>query len=181
MTITEEKINQCLQNLKTNEACGPDNIGNIILKHASSLAKSLKLIFQTCINKASFPRLWRTSEITPVFKEDNKADISQYRLISLLANVSKVLEEYFSTDYTQKPKKITPSPVRVQKEQISHFAAASIFQKIYRKTVNNENSKLRVLYIDFSKAFDRSHINHLYQKLFRQEMEGRSCSCWPVT
>ena len=129
MTITEEKINQCLQNLKTNEACGPDNIGNIILKHASSLAKSLKLIFQTCINKASFPRLWRTTEITPVFKEDNKADISQYRLISLLANVSKVLEEYFSTDYTQKPKQNYTQPCSGSERTDQPFCSCFYFSK----------------------------------------------------
>ena len=93
LRISEEEIERQLLGLQANKACGPDNIGNIILKNAPALAKSLKLIFQTCLNKGKFPESWKTSEIIPIYKENDKADITQYRPISLMKNVSKIFEK----------------------------------------------------------------------------------------
>ena len=50
------------------------------------------MLFQTCINKGNFPSYWKQSEVTPIHKENDKADVSNYRPISLLTNVSKVFE-----------------------------------------------------------------------------------------
>ena len=72
-------------------------IRNIILKNTPALAKSLRLVFQTSLNKGKFPTSWKISEITPIYKENDGADISQYRPISLLKNVSKVFEIYESS------------------------------------------------------------------------------------
>ena len=79
LRISEEEIERQLVGLQANKECGPDNIGNIILKNAPALAKSLRLIFQTCLNKGKFPEIWKTSKIIPIYKEDDKADITQHR------------------------------------------------------------------------------------------------------
>ena len=96
LRISKEKIERQLLGLQANKACGPDNMANLILKNALALAKSLKLIFQTCLNKGKFPESWKTTEITPIYKENEKAHITQYRPISLLKNVSKVIFECFT-------------------------------------------------------------------------------------
>ena len=66
LRMSEEEIERQLLGLQANEAYGPDTIGNIILKNDPALAKSLKLIFQTCLNKGKIPEKWKTSEITPI-------------------------------------------------------------------------------------------------------------------
>ena len=53
-TISENQIEETLRDLQINKACGPDDIGNIILKNTPALAKSLKLVFQTSLNKGKF-------------------------------------------------------------------------------------------------------------------------------
>ena len=60
---------------------------------SDSLPKSLHLIFNTIANKCYFPSFWKTSEIIPIFKEGNKQMVDNYRPISLLVAVSKVLEK----------------------------------------------------------------------------------------
>ena len=92
LRISEEEIERHLLGVQANKACGPDNNRNIILKNAPALAKSLKLIFQACLNKGDFPESWKTSEINPIYKEnDDKSTTCQP--ISLLKNVSKIFEK----------------------------------------------------------------------------------------
>ena len=81
--VTEEVISKILLGLDVNKACGPDNLGKIFLKNLPRLSKSLKLVFQTYLNKGVFPEEWKISEVTRIFKENDKADVTQYRPISL--------------------------------------------------------------------------------------------------
>ena len=40
-----------------------------------------------------FPSLLKTAKVVPFFKKDSKLDYSNYRLISLLSNIEKILEQ----------------------------------------------------------------------------------------
>ena len=91
INIDERKIKEMLTKLQTNKACGPDDVGNTVLKNLPTLSKSLLIVFQATLNKGCFPAYWKTSEVIPIFKDENRAMIEQYRPISSLCNVSKVL------------------------------------------------------------------------------------------
>ena len=72
---------------------GIDHIGPRILKScAVSLSGPLSLLFQRCIDLACIPDEWKIHVITPLLKKGDSADVSNYRPISLLCSVSKVLE-----------------------------------------------------------------------------------------
>ena len=48
-----------------------------------------------------FPSVFKTEKVVPVFKKDLKLDYSNYRPISLLSNIKKVLEKLmYKTLYT---------------------------------------------------------------------------------
>ena len=54
--FSNDNVTNLLQNLKPQEACGPDNLPNIMLnKRSESLANSLCIIFITFYNKRCFP------------------------------------------------------------------------------------------------------------------------------
>ena len=59
----------------------------------STLNTSLSHLFQTCLKNGSFPDTWKLSQVTQIFKEGNRADVSCYRPITLLRCCSKILEE----------------------------------------------------------------------------------------
>ena len=45
-----------------------------------------------CINTSSYPSLLKRADITPVHKKDSKSEKNNYRLVSILSNISKVYE-----------------------------------------------------------------------------------------
>ena len=53
------------------------------------LADLSNLSFMTGV----FPSILKTAKVVPVFKKDSKLDYSNYRPISLLFNIEKILEE----------------------------------------------------------------------------------------
>ena len=47
----------------------------------------------------AFPSVFKTAKVVPVFKKDSKLDYNNYRPISLLPNIEKILENLCIRDY----------------------------------------------------------------------------------
>ena len=86
-------IRQILRNLKIEKATGKDQVPNRVLKmcHAE-LATPLCRLFKLCFDNAVFPNQWKNAYVIALHKRDSKADPTMYRPISLLSNISKVME-----------------------------------------------------------------------------------------
>ena len=93
INISEKQIEHLLLDLDITKACGPDNIGNLILKSLPTLSKSLLLIYKTALLKGYYPSQWKISEVVPIYKDGDKSAIENYRPISLLCCVSKIFEK----------------------------------------------------------------------------------------
>ena len=82
-----------LQSLNEHKATGPDGITNKILKEtAQQTAPSSCLLFNLSLRCDSLLEEWKTSNIVPVFKKGKPSHVENYRPISLLSNIFKVLE-----------------------------------------------------------------------------------------
>ena len=49
--VSETKILEILSKLETSKACGPDIIGNLVLKNLPALSKSLLIVFKAALSK----------------------------------------------------------------------------------------------------------------------------------
>ena len=91
--ISENFVRTSLQQLSTNKATGLDDLSSYFLKiAASSISPSLTAIFNLSISSGVFPNLWKTANVSPLHKDGSLFDLSNYRPISVLAVVSKILE-----------------------------------------------------------------------------------------
>ena len=97
--ITEVQISihdtfKVLTELDPSKSMGTDGIGPALLKHcATPLCTPLCHLFSVSLHTARIPSDWKVHKITPVFKSGNKNSVQNYRPISLLSSVSKVLEK----------------------------------------------------------------------------------------
>ena len=154
--VDQSQVSEIRRQLNVNKSMGHDNIGSLILKSChKTLSKSLTLIFQTCLHKKIFPEIWKISEVTPVFKEGSKTDVSCYRPISLLCCCSKLLEKIiFDKLYTKVKYRLHESQHGFRKRRSATIQLLLFLDRIYELNNQQDVQELAVLYLDFAKAFD---------------------------
>ena len=147
MNCTERKRCLALKNLKHGKSIGPDRIGNLVLQKCQpTIGKSLALIFQTFIKR----------EIKQTYLPTGR---SAYTAVA-----QKFLKRYYLTRSTNLA---IISSARSATLQLLMF-----LDKVYYYN-DNTIKQLAVLYIDFSKAFDKVPHSKLIGKLQNVRLGGK--------
>ena len=149
-----ENIAQVLTQLNPNKACAPDDISPVILKKFTHLlSPSLTVLFNASIVTHTVPSDWKKSNIVPVFKKGDKQSVNNYRPISLLCTVSKVLERcIFNHLYPFVDDLLHP----LQHGFIKGRSCVTQLLKVYHSigSVLDKGGQIDIVFLDFSKAFD---------------------------
>ena len=91
--LSESEVVEVLKGIDPNKACSSDNIpGLILVKTADAIAPSLCRLFNQSLSEGCVPLIWKRANIVPLHKNDDPTLATNYRPISLLCIVSKVLE-----------------------------------------------------------------------------------------
>ena len=91
--VTQPQVKRLLQQLDTKKATGPDDVSPHLLKQcASELSAPLTSVFSACLRENTWPSVWKEARVVPVHKRSSRANPKNYRPISLLSVVGKVLE-----------------------------------------------------------------------------------------
>lgn len=93
IVVTPLEVFNKISKLDSNKGAGPDGIPTyFISKLAVSLQVPLSLIYNTSLLQGSFPDKWKQAAVVPILKNGSKAEVSNYRPISILNVLAKVFE-----------------------------------------------------------------------------------------
>ena len=93
--IATYEVRRSLTKINTNKACGPDRLSGKLLKCCSDqLAEIFTCIFNLSIKSMVIPKLWKTSEITPVPKRSKIESMNDLRPVALTPAIMKVFERF---------------------------------------------------------------------------------------
>ena len=88
------EIEKIISSLPNKSSSGHDRVSNTLLKQLSqSLSYPLGIIFNQSIISGCFPNLMKIAEVIPLYKGKEEDLIVNYRPVSLLMTISKVLEK----------------------------------------------------------------------------------------
>ena len=163
-----------LASLDPTKAFGIDGICPRLLRHcATALCEPLYYLFSLSLTNAVIPSEWKIHCITPIHKSGSKGDVSNYRPISLLCCVSKVLERIV---YNQIFQAVSPF---ISPRQFGFLPNHSTLQQLLifiDGIVNNMDSKTQTdtIYFDLRKAFDTVPHPSLLNKLRSLGINGKA-------
>ena len=161
------EVRKLHKEIDANKSKGPDRIAPRILKEgADLLAPSLTKLFNASLQKGIVPNDWRQAHVTPVFKNGQKDDSSNYTPMSPKSIVSKTLERIVCNRLVRH---LNTNNI-LNENQHGFRAGRSCETQLldavhdWSSSLDNGNS-VNVVFLDFAKAFDRVRHDLLYKKL----------------
>ena len=157
LNFTPIEVENVLKSLKTGKATGPDHINNRILKELSRpLSSPLCELFNFSVSSGKVPDIWKQANITPIFKKDDASDPSNYRPISLLSCIGKVLEKLlhkYVFNFFRDNAVITVLQSGFMPGDSTVNQLVDVYNTFCKAL--DEGKEVRALFCDISKAFDR--------------------------
>ena len=165
ITLTNDEVIAVLRNLGNNKAHGPDGVpARLLTETAYQIAPSLCALFNKSLRCGSLPDDWKLANVVPVHKRGEKSYVANYRPISLLSLISKVLERCVLYNIKNHVfQQINPCHHGFVPGKSCVTQLIEVFEQIGSKLDSGE--QIDVIYLDLSKAFDKVSHAKLLKRL----------------
>ena len=165
--FTPYAVEEVLKRLKNSSSPGPDEISQRALKEtAYEISVPLSILFNKSLRSGVVPADWKIANVIPIFKSGSKGEAINYRPISLTSVVVRVMERILKgrmLAHVKKYKLINSSQHGFLPKKSTSTNLIAYLEYITKKL--DEGQPVDVLYLDFSKAFDKVPHKRLLQKL----------------
>ena len=172
--IDSKQVQTLFRKLKTKKAVGPDNIcGRLLKACASELCCVFSRLFTWSLQDYCVPNLWKNSTICPVPKKTKPACLNDYRPVALTSIVMKCFERVVLQRLLSSVKtKLDPNQFAYKTNRCTDDATLTLLHNTFTH-LDKPNSFVRILFVDFSSAFNTIQPHLMAQKLFRLNVPFR--------
>ena len=170
--LSMNKLKDAFFSLKINKSPGYDGISfNVLKKCFSSLCEPLKYLFNLSIEKGIFLDDLKIAKVTPIYKTNDKSNLTNCRSISVLSCFSKILKRIM---YNRLYQYLTENKILYHKEfgfQTGDSTEHAIVQLVDQILDSFEHNNYTLgVFIDLSKAFYT--VDH---SIFLKKLEKITC------
>ena len=169
--VLQREVEFAISNLPTGKSAGDDEVINEELKLGGDpVVEILTLLINRCITDKQTPDSWKNAIIILLHKKGDKADLKNYRPISLLPAIYKVFSRIIlnrirpQLNFHQPPEQ---AGFRSGYSTIDHLHTVN---QLIEKS-SEFNIPLCLAFIDYEKAFDSIELAPLFDALKNQGVE----------
>ncbi|KAI4872034.1 hypothetical protein NFI96_006517 [Prochilodus magdalenae] len=168
-TFTADQVRGELRRFHTEKAAGPDRVCPRLLKScAAELGAPLQHIFNLSLRLGRVPTLWKTSCLVPVPKKGRPTELNDFRPVALTSHVMKTLECHLLRPQVQH----AMDPLQfAYRKKVGVEDAMLYFLHRAHSHLDKGGSAVRVMFFDFSSAFNTIQPLRLKDKLARMQVD----------
>ena len=167
-TVSENAILNILKNTNVFKAAGLDNLPGRFLKDgAEVLAKPITYLCNFSITSGTFPGSCKITQLKPICKKDSLTEASNYRPITLLPLISKVIKKVIhdqTSAFFNSRNLLCNYQSGFRKNHSTDYCLFFLNDKILKGFI--QGLMTGMILIDLQKAFDTIDHNILLQKLY---------------
>ena len=172
------EIIKITKDLNTSKSYGHDRISTSLLKQIIHvIASPLTYIFNLSITTGECPNALKIAKVNPIFKKNDPHEISNYRPISILSSISKILEKIIYNrlnNFLNTHELLNLNQYGFRKHHSTDLALVQLYDKITNALA--EKKHVIGIFMDLSKAFDTLNHNILLKKLHSYGIRGVALS-----
>uniref|UniRef100_A0A3P9IXQ6 Reverse transcriptase domain-containing protein n=1 Tax=Oryzias latipes TaxID=8090 RepID=A0A3P9IXQ6_ORYLA len=165
--FTTSEVSKALKLLDPTKSAGPDDLEPYFIKAAAdSIALPLTYLFNLSLSTNTIPHAWKSAYVLPLLKGGDPTNLNNYRPISKLPILAKVLEGLISVqlkEFLISNNILSPSQSGFRKQHSTTTAALKVLNDISESL--DDKRHCAALFIDLSKAFDTVDHTVLKNKL----------------
>ena len=167
-TVSESTILNILKNTNVSKAAGSDNLSGCFLKDgAEVLAKPITDLCNLSITSGKIPDSRKIAKLKPIYKKGSLTEASNYRPISLLPLISKVIEKVIhdqTSTFLNSRNLLYNYQSGFRKNHSTDYCLSFLADKILKGF--GKGLTTGMILIDLQKAFDTIDHDILLQKLY---------------
>ena len=165
--VTESEVCQIVSQLKPKTSTGLDGISNWFLKKIVNILKgSLCVVFNKSLSSSEYPELMKVAKVIPLHKTGETNVLDNYRPISLLPVISKVLEKMvykYTVSHLNENNVLYSRQYELRRKHSTVDAVMNFTAEVL--TSFSDNRMVLSVFIDLRKAFDSVSHSTLFRKL----------------
>ena len=173
---TTEEISSIISQLDQKKASGADEISVILLKKIKDLVSPLLSgLINNSYKTGVYPNCLKIAKVIPIYKGGIRSKPGNYRPISLLSIVNKIIEKTLHSrlmSFFEKYNLINKNQFGFRKGHSTAMAISEFYENII-KSYDQGKATCAVL-LDLSKAFDSVNHDILLHKLFHYGIRGNA-------
>ncbi|KAK2920678.1 hypothetical protein Q8A73_000163 [Channa argus] len=166
LCLTTAEVRKTLCRVNPRKSAGPDNIpGRVLRECAEQLADVFTDIFNISLSSNVVPTCLKATTIVPVPKKSTVSCLNDYRPVALTPIVMKCFERLVMRHIkTQLPTSLDPMQFAYRPNRSTDDAISTTLH-LALTHLDSKDSYVRMLFIDFSSAFNTIIPQHLTEKL----------------
>lgn len=173
--ISDSEILRACTDLKNNRSGGPDYFINEFFKYGIlHIISYLNKLFNKLLNTGYFPSQWSEGFIVPLHKKGDPDLPENYRGITLLSTLGKLFSRILNTRLNKwaESYQIYVEAQAGFREQMGTMDNIFVLHGLINHLLN-ENKKVIVCFVDFTKAFDYVVRENVWLKLIKYGVRGK--------
>jgi len=176
VSTNPETVEKIILNMDAKKSTGYDSIPPRLLKPvAKHISVHVSAIFNTCIDSQTFPENAKLAEVVPLFKKDDSLIIKNYRPVSILPSLSKIVERIIHNQLeTFMDCTLDPHMAAYRKG----YSCEHVLLNLVEQWKSALDMKLHAgaIFMDLSKAFDSLPHPLIIAKLSAYGLSRDSCA-----